>query len=130
MQISPNLPLYAKLLPTGAISSRVLREGPASDICLQLVIRLDNHCISYFIFCILTFECYIMAIYACSGSGSLSCYQIALKYAKLLYISQRRFSFFAINSFIVNFLFSTLLWFVQNCIVLMFCVATNNHKEP
>ena len=90
---------------------------------------LHNHCFSYFIFCILTFAFYILAIYACSGSGSLSCYQIALKYAKLLYISQRRF-FFASHSFIVNFLFSTLLWFVQNCIVLMFCIATDNHKEP
>ena len=115
--------------PPVQFRAALLREGPASDICLQLVIRLHIAQSLFFVFCILTFAFYILAIYACSGSGSLSCYQIALKYAKLLYISQRRF-FFASHSFIVNFLFSTLLWFVQNCIVLMFCVATNNHKEP
>ena len=37
---------------------------------------LHNHCILYFIFCILTFAFYILAIYACSGSGSLSCYHM------------------------------------------------------
>ena len=60
MQISPNLPLYAKLLPTGAISSRFI-EGRAGQRYMLAVGYQIAHCtiivfrISYFVFWLLHF---------------------------------------------------------------------------